>query len=140
MGRKNNEAFLNFYIELDKTCSEKFGVISDGVGEYINRLNNARFAPNREEVLQRLSAYRNKHRRFQYEPGALRRDKDVTKHDVKWVAKFKRDVQKRRDPISQYLKKAKRYRFKQKLTIVVVTLLVIALIAALIALGFSALG
>ena len=59
MGRKLNEKFVNNFIELDKLCCEKFGVASNGVTEYVNRLNNARFAPNRDEVLPELVKYRN---------------------------------------------------------------------------------
>ena len=60
MGRKKiNEAFYAGYIELDRDCCEKFGVSSGGVTEYINRLNNARFAPGRDDVLPRLVRYRN---------------------------------------------------------------------------------
>ncbi len=131
MSKRINEAFLNHYMELDKLCCTKFGVTTGGVGEYINRLNNARFAPDRDEVLPRLVRYRNIHKRFYYEPGAIRKDKELTSKDIAWIVRFKREIMRKRDPISQYLKKAKKYALKKKLA----TFFWIALILALIGLG-----
>ena len=116
MGKRQNELFLNNYIELDKACCDKFGVTSGGVGEYINRLNNARFAPNRDVVLPRLVRYRNIHKRFYYEPGAVRKDEEIGRDDNRWICRFRRDVLSKRDPISVYLRKARRYAFKKKLS------------------------
>ena len=107
---------MNNYIELDKACCDKFGVTSGGVGEYINRLNNARFAPNRDVVLPRLVRYRNIHKRFYYEPGAVRKDEEIGRDDIRWICRFRRDVLSKRDPISVYLRKARRYAFKKKLS------------------------
>ena len=83
MGKKINEKFLKVYIELDKVCCEKFGITTGGVGEYINRLNNARFAPDRDEVLKRLVAYRDNHKRFYFEPKAVKKDTKLTNEDIK---------------------------------------------------------
>lgn len=129
MSKRTNEAFLNHYMELDKLCCAKFGVTTGGVGEYINRLNNARFAPDRDEVLPRLVRYRNIHKRFYYEPGAIRKDKEITNKDIAWIIRFKREISRRRDPISQYLKKAKRYALKKKVATFFWIFLVLALIA-----------
>lgn len=129
MSKRVNEAFLNHYMELDKLCCAKFGITSGGVGEYINRLNNARFAPDRDEVLPRLVRYRNIHKRFYYEPGAMRKDKEITSKDIAWIKRFKRDIARKKDPISQYLKKAKRYALKKKLAAFIWVLLVLALLA-----------
>ena len=131
MGKRYNDNFLRTYIELDKLCCEKFGVISGGVTEYINRLNNARFAPNRDEVLPRLVRYRNLRNRFAHEPGAIRRTDDIVKDDIRWITRFRRDVLKRRDPISRYLRKARRYAFKRKLK----RFLILFLCAAVVTLG-----
>lgn len=131
VGKRQNEQFITHYIELDKALCEKFGVTTGGVGEYITRLNNARFAPNRDEVLPRLVRYRNTHKRFYYEPGAMKKDNEITGEDIKWVINFKRDVQKKRDPISVYLKKAQKYAFKKKLALAFWIILVVALIAAI---------
>ena len=125
MGRKLNEKFVNNFIELDKLCCEKLGVATNGVTEYINRLNNARFAPNRDEVLPQLVKYRNLRNRFAHEPQALRKSDDIAKADVKWVAKFKKSVKKKKDPISKYLKKARRFARRRKFGKILLTLLIL---------------
>ena len=133
MSRKTNEKFLNNFLELDKLCCEKFGVATNGVTEYINRLNNARFAPNRDEVLPRLVKYRNLRNRFAHEPQAIRKCDDIAKADIKWVAKFKKSAKKKKDPISKYLKKARRFARKRKFGR---SLLVILILAALAVAGY----
>ena len=130
MSRKINEKFLNNFLELDKLCCDKFGVAVNGVTEYINRLNNARFAPNRDEVLPRLVKYRNLRNRFAHEPQAIRKCDDLNKADVKWVAKFKKTVKGKKDPISKYLKKARRFARRRKLRRLLLTLLVLGAAAA----------
>ena len=130
MSRKINEKFLNNFLELDKLCCEKFGVATNGVTEYINRLNNARFAPNRDEVLPRLVKYRNLRNRFAHEPQAIRKCDDITKADVKWVVKFKKSVKGKKDSISKYLKKARRFARKRKFGKVLLVLLIVAALAA----------
>ena len=129
MSRKINEKFLNNFLELDKLCCEKFGVATNGVTEYINRLNNARFAPNRDEVLPRLVKYRNLRNRFAHEPQAVRKCDDLTKADVKWVGKFKKSVKGKKDPISKYLKKARRFARRRKFGKFVLVLLLLAALA-----------
>ena len=130
MGRKLNEKFVNNFIELDKLCCEKFGVASNGVTEYVNRLNHARFAPNRDEVLPELVKYRNLRNRFAHEPQALRKSSDIAKADVKWVAKFKKSVKKKKDPISKYLSKARRFARRRKLRKALLVLVILAAVAA----------
>ena len=129
MSRKINEKFLNAFLELDKLCCTKFGVATNGVTEYINRLNNARFAPKRDEVLPRLVKYRNLRNRFAHEPQAIRKCDDITKADVKWVCKFKKTVKAKKDPISKYLKKARRFARRRKLGKVLLVLLIVAALA-----------
>ena len=133
VSRKTNEKFLANFLELDKLCCEKFGVASNGVTEYINRLNNARFAPDRDEVLPRLVKYRNLRNRFAHEPQAIRKCDDIAKADIKWVAKFKKSAKKKKDPISKYLKKARRFARKRKFGR---SLLVILILAALAVAGY----
>ena len=137
MSKRFNETFLNTYLELDRVCCEKFGVVSGGVTEYINRLNNARFAPGRDEVLPRLVRYRNLRNRFAHEPGAIRRTDDIVKEDIRWLAHFRKDVQKRRDPISKYLRKARRYAFKRKLKRFIILFLLVAVVVLGIILYFT---
>ena len=129
MSRKINEKFLNNFLELDKLCCEKFGVATNGVTEYINRLNNARFAPNRDEVLPKLVKYRNLRNRFAHEPQAIRKGDDIAKADVKWVAKFKKTVKGKKDPISKYLKKARRFARRRKFGRFILVLLILAALA-----------
>ena len=136
MSKRYNESFLNTFLELDKLCCEKFGVISGGVTEYINRLNNARFAPDRDEVLPKLVRYRNLRNRFAHEPGAIRKTDDIVKDDIRWISRFRKSVQKKRDPISKYLRKARRYARRKKLKRLFVISLLIALAAAGAALYF----
>lgn len=135
--RSINEKFLNTYIELDKLCCEKFGVASNGVTEYINRLNNARFAPNRDEVLPNLVKYRNLRNRFAHEPEAIRKADDISKADIKWVADLKKTVKGKKDPISKYLKKAKKFANGQKAKKIILAVLIlgVAAVAALFGLG-----
>ena len=134
MSRKLNEKFLNNFLELDKLCCEKFGVATNGVTEYINRLNNARFAPDRDEVLPRLVKYRNLRNRFAHEPQAIRKCDDIAKADVKWVVKFKKSVKGKKDPISKYLKKARRFARRRKAGKIVLGLVALAAVAVAVAL------
>lgn len=133
MGKKYNEAFLNTFLELDKLCCMKFGIKTGGVTEYINRLNNARFAPGRDEVLPKLVRYRNLRNCFAHEPGAIRRKDDVAKEDIKWVAHFRKDMLKKRDPISKYLRKARKYALHKKLKRgLLIALPIVAVIVAVV--------
>ncbi len=109
MSKKINEKFLNAYMELDKACCEKFGVSSGGIPEYIARLHNARFAPRCDEVLPELVKYCNYRTAFAHEPGRIKKSDDVSKADVNWIKKFTKDIERKKDPISAYLKKARRY-------------------------------
>ena len=130
MGTNNrtNSLFLNSYIELDKICAQKFGITSGGVTEYINRLVNSRFAPDRDEALPRLLKYRNIRNRIAHEEGALGQIDEITKIDLKWLDAFKYSIIKKRDPISVYLRKARKYakRRRAKRIIVSIALLIIA--------------
>ena len=126
IGRRLNERFLASYIELDRNCCEKFGVSVSGVTEYINRLNNARFAPGREEALPRLVRYRNIRNKMAHELGSLRKMSDVTRADLKWIRSFNKDITKRRDPISKYLKRARRYARRRRIQRYVTAFAIIA--------------
>ena len=135
MSKRLNERFLKSFLELDRLCCEKFGVATGGVTEYINRINNARFAPDRDIVLPRLVKYRNIRNLFAHEPGAIRKSEEVIKEDVNWLFHFRLDMQKKRDPISKYLRKARRFararRIKRALFITLAVLLVVAIAVVL---------
>ena len=135
MGKKHNGAFLNAYIELDKICCHKFGIVTGGITEYINRLINARFAPDRDQILPRLVRYRNIRNRIAHEAGALQSIDELTKADVRWLEDFIKDIEKRRDPITLYLRKARRYakrrRTRKRVVFAVILVLLLAAAAAL---------
>lgn len=132
-----NSLFLNSYIELERICSQKFGKDSGGVTEYINRLVNSRFAPERDEVLPRLVKYRNVRNRIAHEEGALGQDNDITRLDLKWLDNFKNNLQKKRDPISVYLRRARKYAKRKKAKRIIIFLLILV-VAALAAGGYYA--
>ena len=127
---KINETFLNTFIEVDKTCSAKFGVSGGGVNEYINRLRNARFAQGRDEVLPRLVRYTNLRNRLAHEAGALRQIDEITKADVKWLVAFEKILEKKKDPLSLYLRKARRYARRRRAMKALACVGIIVLIAA----------
>ena len=131
MGKRLNHNFLELYKELDRDCCEKFGVTSGGVTEYINRLNNARFAPERDDVLPRLVRYRNIRNKFAHDVGSIRKSDEISKADIKWVRGFNKDLVKKRDPISTYLRKARRYARRRKFyrTVLVIFILLIVALA-----------
>ena len=127
-----NSLFMNSYVELEKICSQKFGIASGGVTEYINRLVNSRFAPDRDEVLPKLVKYRNVRNLLAHEKATYGQDNDITKLDLKWIDGFKHDLLKKRDPISVYLRKARKYARRRRAKSVIISLLIL-LVAALIA-------
>ena len=136
MSKRHNEKFVQSYMELDRMCCERFGTSFGGVTEYINRLNNTRFAPNREDVLPRLVRYRNLRNRMAHEVASIRRITEITKHDVAWVKKFAKDMLRKRDPLASYLKKARRYaRMKMISRIVTATAAAILAIILIIVLA-----
>ena len=138
MGYKVNEQFLNAFIALDKVCCAKFGVPTGGVTDYVNRLINSRFAPGRDDILPKLVRYTNIRNRLAHEVGAMKQLDEVTKNDVKWLREFEKTVTKKKDPISVYLRKARRYARRRKLRraliigLVAVTVIAAAAIAILL--------
>ena len=134
MSSKYNSGFLNSYIELDKICCHKFGIVTGGITEYVNRLINAKYAPDREQVLPRLVRYRNIRNRIAHEAGALQNLDEITKADVRWISEFIDDIEKKRDPISLYLRKARKYakrrRARRRFSVLFATLLVLGAAAA----------
>lgn len=128
--KRFNELFLDAYIEMDKICCHKFGVSNGGVTNYINRLINARFAPGRDEVLPRLVKYRNIRNRIAHEGGALENINEIAKPDLKWIDKFCKSLERKRDPFSLYLKKARKHAKRRKLAKKLIVALVIVLVIA----------
>ena len=123
------------YARLCKLFPGKIGVSLDAVDGHLKTRGWVTDAGlTIDEVLPRLVRYRNTHKRFYYEPGAMQKDNDITPEDIKWLMRFKKDVAGKRDPISLYLKKARSYAFKKKATTVAIVVLVLAVVAAVTAL------
>lgn len=126
MSSKINMSFFKAYIELDKACADRLGVERNGVSAYINSLVELRFAPERSEVLPRLIKYRKARNIIAHEDGAIDQLDELTKDDVKWLNRFAKSVSGKRDPISRYERKARRYSIWKKVKIVLIILLVAA--------------
>ena len=128
--KRLNETFLNAYIEVDKVCCQKFGISTGGVTDYINRLINARFAPGRDEVLPKLVKYRNARNKLAHEEGALENDTEIIKPDIKWLEGFKKNLDRKKDPFSVYLRKARKYARRRRFLKRFSALLLVILLAA----------
>ncbi|GEM_PF-3995592 len=107
MGKKLNEKFVEAYAQLDNACGKKFGLSSGGVTEYIDRLDRARFAPERNETLQVLNQYRELRNTLVHDSIQMKRGNVIQKADIRWVLDFAKKLNAQKDPISAYLKKAR---------------------------------
>ena len=128
VSKRINENFLKIFMDIDRLCCDKFGLVTGGVTEYISRLNNARFAPDRDDVLPKLVRYRNLRNRFAHEPDAVRKSDELAGDDIRWITRFRTDLGRKRDPISKYLKQASRYAFFRKLRNIALVVLGIAVV------------
>ena len=124
---KTNMTFFNAYIELDKACCTLLEVSRGGASAYINKLAELRFAPDRSEVLPKLLKYRKLRNIIAHEEDALLDLDEITKSDIRWLNRFTASVNGKRDPVSRYLRKARRYAIWKKVKIVLIALLFIAL-------------
>ena len=136
MSSKINMSFFKAYIELDKVCADRLGVERNGVSAYINSLVELRFAPERSEVLPRLIKYRKARNIIAHEDGAIDQLDELTKDDIKWLNRFAKSVSHKRDPISRYERKARRYSIWKNVKIV----LIIFLVAAVAVCGYFVLN
>ncbi|MBQ9070122.1 MAG: hypothetical protein IJY23_02065 [Clostridia bacterium] len=137
MSKKFNKKFLKLYVELDSNCCDKLGVKAGGVTEYINRLESAKFAPKRDEVLDHLNKYRNARNVLAHDAKAIKKSKLITKYDLKWIKKFNKTLKRKKDPISAYLRKARKYARGKKFKKAFLVLLVLAAIAAAAVFGLG---
>lgn len=135
MSKKINKKFLKLFVELDSCCCDKLGVKAGGVTEYINRLESARFAPKRDEVLEALNKYRNVRNVLAHDAKAIKKNKTLIKRDLKWIKKFIKSLKRKKDPISAYLRKARKYARRKKTKKVVLWLVVIAAAAVAVLFG-----
>lgn len=137
MSKKINKKFLKLFVELDSNCCDKLGVKAGGVTEYINRLESARFAPKRDEVLEALNKYRNVRNVLAHDAKAIKKNKTLIKRDLKWIKKFIKSLKRKKDPISAYLRKARKYARRKKAKKVILVLLVVAAAAAAAVFGLG---
>jgi uncharacterized protein YutE (UPF0331/DUF86 family) len=137
MSKKINKKFLKLFVELDSNCCDKLGVKAGGVTEYINRLESARFAPKRDEVLEALNKYRNVRNVLAHDAKAIKKNKTLIKRDLKWIKKFIKSLKRKKDPISAYLRKARKYARRKKSKKVILGVVVIAAIAAAAVFGLG---
>lgn len=126
MSAKLNRLFFNIYLEVDKLCTAKLGVEEGGVSEYINKLINSRFAPDREETLNRLTRYRGIRNAMAHRSGAMDQLDEIEKSDVRWLQSFSYDLSHKRDPLSRYLRRARGYVRRRRFVGVLITVAVIA--------------
>ena len=132
MSKKWNNEFLQAYIRLEELCNEKFGLIKGGVSEYIRRLNDLRFAEGGPETLRTLDYYRSVRNSMVHESDAVRR-LNVTKKDVDAIRRFTNDIKHKRDPLSRYLTRARRYRYRRRFLRGVLILVAAHVVAAVVA-------
>lgn len=129
MANKINMSFFKAYIDLDKACADRLGVDRNGVSTYINSLVEMRFAPDRSEVLPRLIKYRKARNIIAHEQNAMDELDELTKSDIQWLNRFAKSVSHKRDPISRYERKARRYAIWKKVKGVLIILFALALVA-----------
>ena len=129
---KINMSFFNAYLELDKACANLLEVSRGGVSAYINKLAEFRFAPERSEVLPKLIQYRKLRNIIAHEEGAFVELDEITKADIKWLNHFTYLVNKKRDPISRYERKAQRYAIWRRVRVFLIALLFLFLAFAVV--------
>jgi hypothetical protein len=66
----------------------------------------------------------------------MRKSDEIAKADVKWLSSFKKSINKKKDPISLYLRKARKYARRRKARNVVTALLAAAVVGLAAAVVF----
>ena len=132
MSNKINMAFFNAYIELDKVCEQSLGVKRGGINTYINNLVEMRFAPGRSDVLPRLLQYRKIRNVIAHEENAFSEVTEVTKKDVQWLNRFAKTVSRKKDPVSVYIRKSRRYSVWRKIRVIFLAVVVLAIIGGIV--------
>lgn len=127
MSKKYNKDFVKAYAEVEERCARKFGLEKGGVEYYYDKIENARFAPDRQDTMDRLFKY------IEVNTYLTQKPKDKTtieKSDVKWLKEFATKLDKKKDPMSEYLRKARNYARGRKTRKVMLVIFIIALVAA----------
>ena len=128
-------SFFNAYLELDKACAKLLEVSRGGATAYINKLAELRFAPERSEVLPKLLKYRKIRNIIAHEEGAFSEVDEITKADIKWINRFTASVNKKRDPVSRYERKAKINAVWSKVKLVLGILILLALAVVVVSIA-----
>lgn len=131
--RRLTEQFLKRYNAVETDCAHKFNKTPGALTEYIERLNNARYAPRRDETLPALVRYRNLRNRIVSDPDAFKNEGELDKSDLAWLSDFDRLLQKQKDPLSVYFKKAHSYERRRKSRSTVIFLGIIFLLLCALA-------
>lgn len=130
MTKKYNKDFIKAYGEVEELCRHKFGVEEGGVAYYYDKIEKARFAPDRQDTMDRLSKYIEVNTYLEKKP----KDKTaLEKDDLKWLKDFAKKLEKKKDPMSEYLRKARNYARGRKTRRVLLVILILALVAAAVA-------
>ena len=132
---KINMSFFNAYLELDKACAKLLEVSRGGASAYINKLAELRFVPERNEVLPKLLKYRKIRNVLAHEEDAFSEVDEITKADIKWLSKFTASVNKKRDPVSRYERKAKIYGIWSKVKVVLGIIILLALAVVVVSIA-----
>ena len=136
---KINMSFFNAYLELDKACAKLLEVSRGGASAYINKLAELRFVPERNEVLPKLLKYRKIRNVLAHEEDAFSEVAEITKADIKWLSKFTASVNKKRDPVSRYERKAKIYGVWSKVKVVLGIIILLALAVVVVSIAKNSL-
>ena len=83
-----------------------------------------------ESKLDRLNKYRNVRNILSHDSKEIKKNKILTKYDLKWIKKFNKSLKRKKDSISAYLRKARKYARRRKLKKVILVVLVLAAAAA----------
>ena len=132
---KINMSFFNAYLELDKACAKLLEVSRGGASAYINKLAELRFVPERNEVLPKLLKYRKIRNILAHEEDAFSEIDEITKADIKWLSQFTASVNKKRDPVSRYERKAKIYGIWSKVKVVLGIIILLALAVVVVSIA-----
>ena len=136
---KLQAAFRSAYEDLEKNCRKKCGVDEQGVLTYIERLNNATFAPERDAVLTRLVQVYDLYQRGDApieiaSPSGGERIKiygpTPRKADLRWTSRFARVIARKGDPLSRYLRRSRRKKRWRRFLQIGLPLIALAIIAA----------
>ena len=136
LSKKLYDGFLAAYEELDALCAEYFGIQSEGVAEYINRLGEAKGGARKAQMLSHLVRYRairNEIER-QIENGSRTKRGKIKSGDVIRIKTFIKSIEAKRDPLSVSLRQEKNSNkpSQHRLLTVILPIVLVLLIAGIV--------